>query len=124
MSPLRAGILTLVLIGLFAYFGFTKSNPFSNPYELQAVFETANNLKPNSPVRIAGVDVGKVKSVESIDDATGGARVKMELEDNGLPIHEDAELKIRPRIFLEGNFFVDLEPGSPSAQEVEDGGTI
>ena len=40
--------------------------------------------------------------------------VTMEIEDKALPIKEDAELKIRPRIFLEGNFFVDLEPGSPS----------
>jgi phospholipid/cholesterol/gamma-HCH transport system substrate-binding protein len=124
MSPLRAGILALVLLAVFSYFGFTKANPFANPYELEAVFRTANNLKPNSPVRIAGVDVGKVKSVEPVDRATGGARVKMELEDKGLPIHEDAHLKIRPRIFLEGNFFVDIQPGSPSAPELEDGGTI
>jgi phospholipid/cholesterol/gamma-HCH transport system substrate-binding protein len=124
MSPLRAGILALVLLGVFAYFGFTKANPFANPYELEAVFQTANNLKPKSPVRIAGVDVGKVKSVEAVDDATGGARVTMELQDKGLPIHEDARLKIRPRIFLEGNFFVDLQPGSPSSPELEDGGTI
>ena len=46
------------------------------------------------------------------------------MEDEGLPIKEDAELKIRPRIFLEGNFFVDLEPGTPSAGELDDGGTI
>ena len=50
--------------------------------------------------------------------------VTMELQDKALPIKEDAELKIRPRIFLEGNFFVDLEPGSPSADELGDGGTI
>jgi hypothetical protein len=30
-----------------------------------------------------------------------------------LPIHKDATLKIRPRIFLEGNFFVDVRPGTP-----------
>jgi phospholipid/cholesterol/gamma-HCH transport system substrate-binding protein len=124
MTPFRAGVLALTLLAVFSYFGFTKANPFANPYELEAVFRTANNLKPNSPVRIAGVDVGKVKSVEPVDRATGGARVKMELEDKGLPIHEDAHLKIRPRIFLEGNFFVDLQPGSPSAPELEDGGTI
>lgn len=124
MSPLKAGILALAVLAIGAYFGFTKTNPFANPYELEAVFRTANNLKPNSPVRIAGVDVGKVKSVEAVDEATGGARVTMELEDKGLPIHEDAQLKIRPRIFLEGNFFVDLQPGSPSAPEVDDGGTI
>jgi phospholipid/cholesterol/gamma-HCH transport system substrate-binding protein len=124
MSPLRAGILALVLIGVFAYFGFTKANPFANPYEFDAVFQTANNLKPNSPVRIAGVDVGKVKSVEAVDGDSGGARVKIEMQDKGLPLHEDAQLKIRPRIFLEGNFFVDLQPGSPSAPELDDGGTI
>jgi phospholipid/cholesterol/gamma-HCH transport system substrate-binding protein len=124
MSPFKAGIVALALLAVLSYFGFTKANPFADPYELNAVFQTANNLKPKSPVRIAGVDVGKVKSVEPVDSATGGARVTMEIEEKGLPIHEDAQLKVRPRIFLEGNFFVDVQPGSPSAPEVEDGGTI
>ena len=30
-------------------------------------------------------------------------------------------MKIRPRIFLEGNFFVDVSPGSPSAPQLHDG---
>jgi phospholipid/cholesterol/gamma-HCH transport system substrate-binding protein len=124
MTPFRAGVLTLVLLAVLSYFGFTKANPFANPYEFDAVFRTANNLQPRSPVRIAGVDIGKVTSVEAVDGATEGARVTMEIEEEGLPIHEDAQLKIRPRIFLEGNFFVDLQPGSPSAPELEDGGTI
>jgi phospholipid/cholesterol/gamma-HCH transport system substrate-binding protein len=124
MSAFRVGVLALVVLAVLTYFGFSKANPFANPYELEAVFQTANNLKPNSPVRIAGVDIGKVKSVEAVDEATGGARVKMELEDKALPIHKDAQLKIRPRIFLEGNFFVDLQPGSPSSPELDDGGTI
>ena len=41
----------------------------------------------------------------------------MEITDKGLPIHKDATLKIRPRIFLEGNFFVDLSPGTPSVAD-------
>jgi phospholipid/cholesterol/gamma-HCH transport system substrate-binding protein len=124
MSPFRAGILALVVVGLFTYFGFTKANPFANPYEFKAVFNDVNNLKPKSPVRIAGVEVGKVLKVEPVTDGKGAAEVTMEVEDKGLPIKEDAELKIRPRIFLEGNFFVDLKPGSPSAGELDDGGTI
>ena len=32
--------------------------------------------------------------------------------------------QIRPRIFLEGNFFVDIHPGSPSAPKLGDGDTI
>jgi phospholipid/cholesterol/gamma-HCH transport system substrate-binding protein len=50
--------------------------------------------------------------------------VVLQIDDEGLPLHADATAKIRPRIFLEGNFFVDLQPGSPSAPELEDGGTL
>jgi virulence factor Mce-like protein len=124
MSPFRAGVLALVVVGLFTYFGFSKSNPFANPYEFKAVFNDVNNLKPKSPVRIAGVEVGKVTKVEPVEEGQGAAQVTMQLKEDGLPIKEDAELKIRPRIFLEGNFFVDLEPGSPSADELEKGGVI
>src|SRR6266568_7166189 len=48
----------------------------------------------------------------------------MELEGRGLPIHSDATAKIRPRIFLEGNWFVDLQPGSPSAPTLSSGATL
>ena len=124
MSPFRAGVLALVIVSLLAYFGFSKNNPFANPYEFKAVFNDVNNLKPKSPVRIAGVEVGKVTRVEPVDEGPGAAQVTMEIQDKGLPIKKDAELKIRPRIFLEGNFFVDLEPGSPSAGELDKDGVI
>jgi phospholipid/cholesterol/gamma-HCH transport system substrate-binding protein len=120
MSPFRAGVLAIVVIGLLAYFGFSKNNPFANPYEFKAVFNDVNNLKPKSPVRIAGVDVGKVVKVEPVEEGKGAAQVTIEVEEKGLPIKKDAELKIRPRIFLEGNFFVDLEPGSPSGEELDE----
>ena len=35
----------------------------------------------------------------------------MQIKDEGLPIKQDAQLKIRHRLFLEGNYFVDLQPG-------------
>jgi len=119
----RVGLLAIVLISIAVYFGFTKDIPFTHGYYLHAVFESSNNLRPGSPVRIAGVNVGKVKSVDRYK-STNLTEVTMEIDGTGLPIHQDAILKIRPRIFLEGNFFVDLRPGSPSAPEVPDGGTI
>jgi phospholipid/cholesterol/gamma-HCH transport system substrate-binding protein len=124
MTKLRAGILALAVLGVLAFFGFTKANPFANPYELQAVFDNVTNLKPRSPVRIAGVEIGKVKKIDPITEGEGAAKVTMELKDKALPIHRDAQLKIRSRIFLEGNFFVDIRPGSPTAPELEDGSTI
>ena len=99
---------------MILYFGFTKDIPFTQGYQLQAQFESANSIRPNSPVRIAGVEVGKVKSVEPVE-GTNAALLAMEIDDAALPIHEDATAKIRPRIFLEGNFFVDLKPGTPDA---------
>ena len=57
-------------------------------------------------------------------EGTDQALVTMEINEDGLPIHEDATAKIRPRIFLEGNFFVDLTPGSPASPELGDGDTI
>ena len=74
MTPFRAGVLALVVVALFAYFGFSKSNPFSNPYEFKAVFNDVNNLKPKSPVRIAGVEVGKVTKVAAGRERQGRGR--------------------------------------------------
>ena len=124
MSHFKAGVLTLVLILVASYFGVTKANPFANPYELKAVVRDAQNLKSNAPVRIAGVEVGKVKKIEAAEDGRAAATLTMELRDDALPIHEDATIEIRSRILLEGNFFVDLKPGSPSAAHHESGDTI
>src|SRR5215210_8456276 len=123
MTPFKAGVLAVTTLVLFAYFGFSKSNPFANPYELKAMFRDVQNLKPRSPVRIAGVEVGKVTKVEP-KDGGGAAEVTMELREDALPIRKDAHAQIRSRIFLEGNFFVDIQPGSPSGAELEDGSTI
>ena len=124
MSAFKAGVLTLVVLAVATYFGFSRANPFADPFELKAVVRDAQNLKPRAPVRIAGVDVGKVTKIEAAEDGRAAAVVTMELRDDALPVHEDAKLDIRSRILLEGNFFVDLQPGSPSAAHYESGDTI
>jgi ABC-type transporter Mla subunit MlaD len=48
----------------------------------------------------------------------------MRLDDGGRPVHRDATVKIRPRLFLEGNWFLDLKPGTADEPEIEDGGEI
>ena len=117
----RNGLILIALIVIGTYFALTKANPFADPFEAKAVFSNAANVRKDSPVRIAGVNVGKVQSVESVGDA---AEVTFTIDDAGLPIREDAQVEIRPRIFLEGNFFLDVKPGSPSAPELETGDTI
>ncbi len=64
LSPLKAGALGLVLLAIFLYFGFTKfANPFASPFTIHAIVPNAGGLRPDSFVRIAGVDVGTVTSV-------------------------------------------------------------
>jgi phospholipid/cholesterol/gamma-HCH transport system substrate-binding protein len=123
MSPVTAGAILATVMVVVTYFGFTKHIPFTHGFRLQAVFESSNNLRPGSPVRIAGVNVGKVKKVERAG-TSDAAVVTMELDKTALPIHKDATLKIRPRIFLEGNFFVDLSPGTPSKPKLGDNDRI
>ena len=122
-SPFAVGVVALVVIAILVFLGFTKDIPFTRPYQVKAVFQSSNSLRPDSPVRIAGVEVGKVKKVEA-QDGTDNAVVTMSIDKSGLPLHEDATAKIRPRIFLEGNFFVDLRPGTPGSPELDDGSTI
>jgi virulence factor Mce-like protein len=117
-------LLALAILVPLLYLGFTKSIPFKPQYEIKAAFESSNNLKKGSPVRIAGVEVGKVTKVERVGKGDDAAMVTMTVGKAGRPIHEDARAKIRPRIFLEGNFFVDIEPGTPGAAEIADNGTI
>jgi virulence factor Mce-like protein len=124
LSPFVTGLLTLIVLGAATYLGFTKSIPFRHHYTLQAVFPSANNIRPGSPVRIAGVNVGKVTKVGHFEEGKAAALVTMRIDKKGLPIHRDARIKIRPRIFLEGNFFVDISPGSPAAPTVHDGDRI
>jgi virulence factor Mce-like protein len=122
-DPFVVGALTLGVILVLCYFGFTKDNPAVSHFQFKAVFPTANSLSVDSAVRIAGVNIGHVVGVEG-QEGTNNAVVTMEVKDSGLPIHKDATLKIRPRILLEGNFFVDVEPGTPGAPTISDGDTI
>jgi phospholipid/cholesterol/gamma-HCH transport system substrate-binding protein len=132
MSRFKAGLIGIIAIVLFTYLGFTKfANPFASQFTLHATFASSNGLRPGSAVRIAGVNVGKVTGISIAPGCrSGGAQscqaadVSMAIDSDGLPIHSDATFWIRPRTFLEGNFFVDVAPGSPSAPTVGSGYTF
>jgi ABC-type transporter Mla subunit MlaD len=121
-SNAAIAVVFILIFTVGPYLAFTKHVPFTSyGYELKATFVNSANIAKNSPVRIAGVEVGKVISAERDGDAT---TVSFTVDDTGRPIHTDAFAMVRPRIFLEGNFFVDLDPGSPSAPDMDSGATI
>ena len=127
-SQVRAGVIASVTTVLLVFVLINKGVPVGHHYTVDAIFSDANGVlagssrRAGSPVRIAGVQVGAVAGVEP--GPGGTARVTLRVEDAGRPMHTDATVKIRPRLFLEGNFIVEVQPGSPSAPEIPDGGTI
>ena len=122
LSNAAIAIIFILVFTIGPYLAFTGHVPFTSyGYEVNATFSNSANIALNSPVRIAGVEVGKVISTSRDGNAT---KVTFTVDGSGRPIHDDAFAAIRPRIFLEGNFFVELDPGSPSAPEMDSGGTI
>jgi phospholipid/cholesterol/gamma-HCH transport system substrate-binding protein len=116
------GVLAVLAVGIFIYGAFTKRVPFVPHYHIAGVFSTSNQIIKGSPVRIAGVDVGQVSKISNGPGST--TIVTMEIKNEGRPIHKDATLKIRPRLFLEGGYYVQVDPGSPSAPELKSGATV
>src|ERR1700754_4474861 len=104
-------IIFILILTVGPYLAFTKHIPFTSyGYEVKATFANSANIATNSPVRIAGVDVGKVVSTEREGAAPP---VPSTVSGAGQPVHTDAFATVKPRIFLEGNFFIELNPGSP-----------
>ncbi len=121
-APWLVGLFVTLLIACGVYLAFAEELPWADAgYELNATFENSATLRPSSPVRVAGVNVGEVNAIEADGELT---RVRFSVDESALPIKEDAEVTIRPRLFLEGNFFLDLSTGSPEAPELPDDGTI
>ena len=122
LSFFKTGVLAAIVILILSYLAYTKELPWSSEgYTATATFSNATTLRETSPVRIAGVNVGKVTSVEPDGE---NAKVTFTVDPEGLPLHDDATITIRPRLFLGGNYFLDLRPGSPSAPDLPDGGSI
>ena len=129
LSNTTIGLIAIALTFIGFYLAFTKTIPFAgHGYQLKAIVQDAQNIRAKSPVRISGVDVGQVSDVQHLTDANGrgedAAVVTMDLKDTALPIRQDATLQLRPRLFLEGNLFVDLHPGSPGAPELNSGSVV
>ncbi|MGI8713584.1 MAG: MlaD family protein [Solirubrobacteraceae bacterium] len=120
-----AGLAAAVVILAICYLVFGGPIPFSGgSFQLRATFTAETQLHLDSPVRIAGVEVGTVTSVQRVPGSSTAAVVTMTIQSNGLPLHADATANIRPRLFLEGNFYVDLHPGTPEARTLSSGATL
>jgi phospholipid/cholesterol/gamma-HCH transport system substrate-binding protein len=78
-SELRVGLLVIVSLTILAFTALVigTGSPFSRTYTLKALMKDVNGLKPSAPVRVGGVEVG---TVETVDFATGaGGMVELQM---------------------------------------------
>jgi virulence factor Mce-like protein len=121
LPPLAIAAITIFVVVAITYYAFSQSIPFVSNYTLHALVNNSVALRTDAPVRIAGIDVGVVQGVAP---AGQNSEITFTMDDNGLPIHKDATIRIKDRLFLEGGYYLELNPGSPSAPLLHEGDTI
>jgi ABC-type transporter Mla subunit MlaD len=112
------GLATLLVAFLALYLVFGGPMPWGGPQQLEVLTRDAGALRVGeaTKVRVAGVDIGSVKGIDTVPDRPGITKITVALKPNAPVLRRDATVKIRPRLFLEGNFFLDVNPGTPDAQ--------
>jgi phospholipid/cholesterol/gamma-HCH transport system substrate-binding protein len=113
---------SVVCVGIFLYLfqGAGGKLRFSAPYAITTFVPNAFQLVPNADVRAAGVKVG---TVNTIADAKGTTAVKIELQKKYAPVYRNAVVLVRTKTLV-GENYIQIDPGTPEAGKVPDGGTL
>jgi phospholipid/cholesterol/gamma-HCH transport system substrate-binding protein len=117
-APSLGRILTMVAFALscfgilvFLWLNFGGSVPLQpKGYRVTVNFPEATQLAKEADVRISGVRVGRVKSVEP-DERTGLTRTVIEIEARYAPLPRDTQAILRQKTLL-GETYVELSPGT------------
>jgi virulence factor Mce-like protein len=114
--------LSCFALALFLWITFGGPLPLkAKGYRVTVPFNEATQLAEESDVRISGVSVGKVKSVELNDE--GRADATIELDSDYAPIPADTRAMLRTKTLL-GETFVELTPGDAQGPTLEEGGRL
>jgi len=108
---------------LFLWLSFGGTIPF-NPqgYRFEVAFPNAQQLAPQSDVRVSGVSVGTVVNTQ-LDPRGNRTLATIQLQNHYAPIHTTARAILREKTIL-GETYVDLEPGLPGTPWLRDGGML
>ncbi|PXX00338.1 MCE family protein [Mycolicibacterium moriokaense] len=105
---------TAMLITIYGQLRFPQETTYS------AIFDTVSGLKNGNFVRIAGVEVGKVKDITITDDAT--AQVTFTTDDS-VVLTEGSRAVVRYDDLIGGRYLA-LEQGPGGTRKLPRGGTI
>src|SRR6478672_11614857 len=100
------GLAALLFLALKA--GNMSTISFSKTYAVTGKFDNIGGLKPQAPVKSAGVVVGRVGAI-SFDDKTYQALVRLDMQTN-YKFPKDSSLKILTAGLL-GEQYIGIEPG-------------
>src|SRR3954470_14197811 len=112
----RVAAITILILGVtaFAVFGTGAGNGDSGNYKVRAEFLNAFTVIPGLDVKIAGVKVGKVESLDVTPRQT--AAVVLRIDKPGFnDFRKDATCQIRPQSLI-GEKFVECTPTQPRPQ--------
>jgi phospholipid/cholesterol/gamma-HCH transport system substrate-binding protein len=108
---------------LFLWVTFGGPTPFrAKTYEVKIPFNEATQLAEQSDVRISGVNVGKVQSIELAPNGKQ-ALATAAIDDRYAPLPESTRAMLRTKTLL-GETYIELTPGSRKGPEMPDGGTL
>jgi phospholipid/cholesterol/gamma-HCH transport system substrate-binding protein len=108
---------------LFLWVTFGGSTPFrAKTYEVKIPFNEATQLAEQSDVRISGVNVGKVQSIELAPNGRQ-ALATAAIDAGYAPLPESTRAILRTKTLL-GETYIELTPGSREGPELDDGGTL
>ncbi|MEV4420510.1 MlaD family protein [Patulibacter sp. NPDC049589] len=129
-SPGPARILLMIAFAgscfgllLFLWTSFGGSVPLrAEGYRMHVTFDEGAQLVTESDVRISGVPVGKVKSIDT-NRRTGRSDVVLEIRPRFAPVPRDTRATLRSKTLL-GETYVELSPGTATGPKVPDGGAL
>src|SRR3954468_12021840 len=108
---------------LYLWLTFGGSVPLAaKEYRVSAPFPEATTLAQEADVRISGVKVGEVKT-KNLDLHGNATKVVMEIDAKYAPLPADTKAILRQKTLL-GETYVELTPGSSSADKIPDGGAL
>ena len=106
-----------------AVFFWAKTTDLSaKPYKVKTYFNYADGVKKDSIVKLSGIEVGRVDSVNLV--YTPETKIELLLSvDTKAKIREDAIAFISTSGMI-GDAYIGITPGSPDKQFIKDGGQI
>lgn len=118
----KVGIFVLIGLIILFYMSFRigeMGTKLKGGYQVTTVFDSVTGLTPGADVNIAGVQVGKVSSIEL---QGGKAKVVMTIKKN-VKLGKNAVAKIRTHGLM-GDKFVSVDPGDLTKGRIPPGGEI